>query len=222
MLLLAVDTSGRDGGFALCRDGQTLASQMVHVEKGFGPEIFVEIEKLLRVAAVSYSDIDVYAAAAGPGSFTGVRVGLTAVKALAEANDKLIVPVSNLEAMAWAGEGELRAPVLDARRGEVYAAVYDALLQPVEPETAGPWSEFLERLGSREAELISIEEGLFGEEGAAPPSHGDALRRRCVAPLVAAVAGLGRERFAQDRAVEPERVEANYVRRPDAERNWKG
>jgi tRNA threonylcarbamoyladenosine biosynthesis protein TsaB len=221
MLLLAVDTSGRDGGFELCRDGETLCSRLVHVEKGFGPEIFVEIEKLLREADVRYADIEAYAAAAGPGSFTGVRVGLTAVKALAETHGKRIVPVSNLEALAWAGQGELRAPVLDARRGEVYAALYDASLRPVEPETVGPWGEFLERLGSRHAELISLRDGLFEQGGAAALPAGDARARRSSGPLIGAVAALGRKRFGQGRAVEPERVEANYVRRPDAERNWK-
>ena len=101
-------------------------------------------------------DIDCYAAAAGPGSFTGIRIGLAVVKSLAEAHGKRVVPVSNLAALAWAGSGRYRAPILDARRGEVYAAVYDDQLRLVVDEivTLG-WEEFLRLVGDREVSFLS-------------------------------------------------------------------
>ena len=72
--------------------------------------------------------MDCFAAASGPGSFTGVRVGLAAVKGLAEAAGKRVVAVSNLRALAFFGSAPLRATVIDARRGEVYAALYNSRL----------------------------------------------------------------------------------------------
>ena len=81
--------------------------------------------------------MDAFASASGPGSFTGVRVGLTAVKGLAEATGRKVIAVSNLQALAWHGSRPLRAAVLDARRGEVYGGVYDAALQLVQEEVVG-------------------------------------------------------------------------------------
>ena len=90
---------------------------------GFGHVLFSEIENLLTRHHLKLSDLDGFASASGPGTFTGVRVGLAAVKGLAEALSRKIVAVSNLKAMAEFGTLELRAPWIDARRGEIYGAV---------------------------------------------------------------------------------------------------
>ncbi len=97
---------------------------------GFAHVLFGEIERLLARHGLGIEQVDAFASASGPGSFTGVRVGLTAVKGLAEATGRKVVAVSNLEALAWFGSRPLRAAVLDARRGEVYGGVYDAGLRP--------------------------------------------------------------------------------------------
>ena len=94
----------------------------------------VQLESLLRRHDWPLGSIDVFAAAAGPGSFTGVRVGLTAAKGLADAMGRGAVAVSNLQALAAFGVSDARGVVMDARRGEIYAAVYDANLQPLAPE----------------------------------------------------------------------------------------
>ena len=96
--------------------------------------VFQRIQQLLARHGVNVDQMDCFAAASGPGSFTGVRVGLTAVKGLAEATGKRVVAVSNLRALAFFGTAQLRAALLDARRGEVYGAVFNDRLEIVAPE----------------------------------------------------------------------------------------
>src|SRR6202034_1906825 len=92
--------------------------------------------------------MECFAAASGPGSFTGVRVGLAAAKGLAEATGKRVVAVSNLRALAAFGSAPLRATVIDARRGEVYAAVYNGELRIVMPEAVLKFEAWLPTLGN--------------------------------------------------------------------------
>ncbi len=156
------------------------------------------------------AEIDCFAAACGPGSFTGVRIGLSAVKGLAEATGKPAVGVSNLRAMSSFGNLPLRAVVLDARRGEVYAAVYNSDLQPVVPEAVLKFSAWLESLHEPAYEFIGSV-NLEGTRFAAMP-HLEAPRS-----LAAAVA------YCAERSqwLDPAALDANYVRRSDAELFWK-
>src|SRR5712692_10509918 len=128
MTVLTIDTTSEFGSLALARDAEMMEAVSLHSREGFGHLIFQEIVALLGRRGLKLPDIEGYAAASGPGSFTGVRVGLTAAKGLAEAHGKRVVPVSNLLALAYGGRGELRAVLVDARRGEIYGAVYDAQL----------------------------------------------------------------------------------------------
>ena len=126
--VLALDTTGETGSLALAIDDRILEQIELHSADGFAHVIFVEIERLLARHQLTVRDIDCFASASGPGSFTGVRVGLTAAKGLAEATGKKVIAISNLQALAWHGTRPLRAPVIDARRGEIYGAVYNAEL----------------------------------------------------------------------------------------------
>src|SRR5665213_3498099 len=132
--VLAMDTTGDVGSLALVGEGGLIQEVMLDSPDGFAHVLFDEIERLLERHALSVSQIDAFAAAAGPGSFTGVRVGLTAAKGLAEASARRVIAVSNLQALAWYGSRQLRAVVLDARRGEVYGGVYDDRLRLVQEE----------------------------------------------------------------------------------------
>src|SRR5579862_3031530 len=111
---------------ALLRGAVVLEETLLHSPEGFGQILFGRIAQLLERHGCRVTDIECFAATSGPGSFTGVRVGLACGKGLAEAAGKLVVAVSNLRAMATFGTAPLRAVVLDARRGEVYGAVYGA------------------------------------------------------------------------------------------------
>ncbi len=93
--------------------------------------------------------MECFAAASGPGSFTGVRVGLAAAKGLAEATGKRMVAVSNLRALAAFGTAPLRATVIDARRGEIYGAVYNSQLELVMPEVVTRFDDVARDVATR-------------------------------------------------------------------------
>jgi tRNA threonylcarbamoyladenosine biosynthesis protein TsaB len=161
---------------------------------------------LLRRNGVKLTAIDCFAAASGPGSFTGVRVGLACVKGLAEALGKPAAGVSNLRALASFSTAPLRAAVLDARRGQVYGAVYNADGEIVAPEMVAPLSDWLASLPSGDMEFVT--RGYPLEVAGA---------RVVIAPeaLAAAIGRLAGE------GSDPAALDANYVRRSDAELFWK-
>jgi tRNA threonylcarbamoyladenosine biosynthesis protein TsaB len=213
MLTLALDTANRRGGFALARDGVIVASRTVEAPDGFAGVVYSEIESLLADHGSVIADVDVWAPASGPGSFTGVRVGLTAAKALAEITGKPTVPIGNLEAIAFAGTGDLRAAVMDARRGQVFTAVYDASLTLVLEPAVETWQSFLIRLDGRRPQLIATEDSVFSDE--VPASLIEPGRAVVIDPLVDAIALLAEQRARRGEIVVPEQIEPVYVRRPD-------
>src|SRR5437588_9867768 len=130
MLLVATDTSGKDGSIALARgnaDGSCDVIEVVPLAGGtFSAQLVPQIAALLAKNGFHKEDIGAFAVASGPGSFTGLRVGLAAVKALAEVLHKPIAAVSRLEAVAVASGAQGRLMVaLDAGRGEVYVGGYE-------------------------------------------------------------------------------------------------
>jgi len=165
---------------------------------------------------VTIQQIDCFAAASGPGSFTGVRVGLTAVKGLAEATGKRVVAVSNLRALAFFGTSPLRATVLDARRGEVYGALYDDRLDAVAPETLMKFSAWLETLPSAGYEFVSNDFSPF-------QSHVDPAIPVVTAPraMARAIGSIAWIEIQRGQTQDPAQIDANYVRRSDAELFWK-
>jgi tRNA threonylcarbamoyladenosine biosynthesis protein TsaB len=137
-MILAIDVCNEVGSIALLDGTRLLAEQRLESPDGFGHILFGAIEELLAAHEVSLKAIDLFAVATGPGSFTGVRIGLTAAKGLAFASGKPLAGVTNLEALASLGSGSRRAPIFDARRGDVYAAVYDEALNVLVPPMVCP------------------------------------------------------------------------------------
>jgi tRNA threonylcarbamoyladenosine biosynthesis protein TsaB len=209
MLTLAVDTAAEIGSIALA-DGETILEIARLVSPaGFAQTLFGELEALLSRRHVRLGDIDLYAAASGPGSFTGVRVGLAAIKGLAEVAGKPAVGISNLAALAAFGSAELRAPIIDARRGEVFGAVFNRAGLEIMPASVMPFAAFLESVGSRPVEWITtgFDPGLPAT--VVPPE------------LAGMIARLAMRRCQSGERCDPAAIEANYVRRSDAEIFWK-
>lgn len=209
-LVLAVDTTAEFGSIALGTN-----EVLLHSPEGFSGILFQEIAKLLERAGVRLEDVDAFAAASGPGSFTGVRVGLAAVKGLADATGKKAFAISNLAAVARFGTGDVRVPVIDARRGEVYGAVYDASGSVILPEIVCPFAKLLDRL----PDVVE-----FVCQDFTPFQAAIAGSRFADAPLIAAplatapmIARMAAERLALGELGEPAPLDANYVRRSDAE-----
>jgi tRNA threonylcarbamoyladenosine biosynthesis protein TsaB len=200
-MILAIDTTSEFGSIALVEANQTIEEVELHAPEGFGHVLFGHIQQLLEKNGTTVHQMECFASASGPGSFTGVRVGLAAAKGLAEATGKRMVAVSNLRALASFGSAPLRAVVMDARRGEVYAAVYNNLLELVMPEVVIKLEDWLAKLPKHGCEMISTM---------------DAPR-----PLAAAIGHIAWDDFTLGRSSDPAEVDANYVRRSDAELLWK-
>jgi len=192
-VILSIDTTREHGSLWLGQDGRGEECPMF-APLGFSGMLFSEIEALLRRGGVRLEDLDCIAVAIGPGTFTGVRIGMTCAIGLAEALGKPICGVSNLEAMAEFGTGQLRAVTIDARRGDIYAAVYGPIGQLMVPERVITPDAFRASLPEGEVEWVDYD-----------------------GPLAAAVARVA----ARKPWGNPDSIEANYLRRSDGELNLK-
>jgi tRNA threonylcarbamoyladenosine biosynthesis protein TsaB len=231
MLVLAIDTSGKNGSIALARTtpGQSDVEivEVVPLTGGaFSAQLVPEIAALLKKHGYSKTDLQAFAVASGPGSFTGLRVGLAAIKALAEALQKPIVAVSLLEAVARSStmhgaERDRVFAVLDAGRGDVYVGDYE-----LEPQL----HMHSERLLSREeflAEATSAEPDFpeSKRKAVVTPDAGLAEMVRAAGvpielidyPNSAVIARLGWAHLQRGQTIRPEELEANYIRHSDAE-----
>ncbi|MDQ2898919.1 MAG: tRNA (adenosine(37)-N6)-threonylcarbamoyltransferase complex dimerization subunit type 1 TsaB, partial [Acidobacteriota bacterium] len=161
-----------------------------------------------------------YAAASGPGSFTGVRVGLACIKGLAEATGKPAIAVSNLAALAEFGRLDRRGAVIDARRGEVYAALYDAHGNATIAEAAIRFPDFLAGLTPGPIEFLATDFAPFRASLAGTPfAHarvGEVPRAQA-----AAIGKIAARQFESGLVADPAALDANYVRRADAEMRWR-
>ena len=126
MLILAFESSARAASAALLRDGKLISQYTQCSGLTHSRTLLPMGEDMLKNAELTLRDVDLIAVAHGPGSFTGVRIGVSMVKGLAWAGEKPCVGVSTLEAMAWHGlaAGGLVCPVMDARRSQVYNALF--------------------------------------------------------------------------------------------------
>lgn len=129
MLILAMESSAKAASVALTKDGALVAQSIQCSGLTHSRTLLPMAEDLLKNAGAAMKDVDLFAVAHGPGSFTGVRIGVAAIKGLAWASEKPVVGVSTLEAMAWhgvsIGEGGLVCCVMDARRNQVYNALFE-------------------------------------------------------------------------------------------------
>jgi len=230
MLILALDTSTQAGSLAVLRDTQILGEVSTWVEETYSSRMFRHLEFLLEELDLKLEEFDLFAVSAGPGSFTGLRVGLTAVKGWAEVYHRPIAPVSALEAVAAQSKSPepLLAPVLDARRGQVYAGMYERQGKGYarrDEEVVMTPAEFLEGLATRLAgarpKFVSPSPEVLA------PALADSVFRGCaverVSTVLAPLVGqLGYARAQRGEVVDALALDANYVRRSDAELLWKG
>jgi tRNA threonylcarbamoyladenosine biosynthesis protein TsaB len=240
MLILAIDTSTRTGSAALLRDTEVIAEVSGYEEAPYSSRLFRDVALLQDRAGFRIHEIDVFAVAAGPGSFTGLRVGLTAVKAWAEVHRKPIAAISGLEAIAaecpdggaanpYGAVPGFLAPFLDARRGQIFGAIYrriagdSAGLSLDSDESILSVDEFLQLVKGKPAGLVQLVSPT--------PEVLPADRLQEIIPgawivpvsgaLAPAIGRLGFERAKRGDLVDAIRLDANYVRRSDAESKWK-
>jgi tRNA threonylcarbamoyladenosine biosynthesis protein TsaB len=225
-LLLAADTSGKNGSLALAcaRPGQSEISvlEVVPLAGGaFSAQFVPQIARLLGKYKYSKSDLAAFVVASGPGSFTGLRVGLAAIKALAEVLQKPIAAISVLEAVARSGAARERVVVLlDAGRGDVYAGEYELDLQVgaqmlMRSERLLSWEELIADARLPEAKDRAI---VTPDAALAEKIRAAGIQVELIAyPNSGVLARLGWEHLQRGDTVLPDALEANYLRRSDAE-----
>ncbi len=220
-MILSLDTAGEFGSLALYAEGAVLEEIPLYAPDGFSGILFPQIEALLARHRASYPDIRCFAAVSGPGAFTGLRVGLAAAKGLAEATGAPVVALSRLRVLASFGTHPLRAPLLDARRGQIYGALYDGDGDLVTPETVEVFSTWLETLPAANVEFLAHD---FTPFAAALEATSFANSPVTLVPrsLAGALATLAAAELTLGRAQDPASIDANYVRRSDAEQMWTG
>jgi tRNA threonylcarbamoyladenosine biosynthesis protein TsaB len=221
MLLLALDTSGKNGSLALAqiavgaREASVIES--VPIAGGtFSAQLVPQISALLAKHEYTKSDLDGFVVVSGPGSFTGLRVGLAAIKALAEGLQKPIAAVSLLEAVAQAATSTGRIlAALDAGRSEIYVGDYDV--------SGHRYSQAIlhrERVLTRAEFLAEAERRKLVTPDATLAENLQAARIQCeqiAYPTSQLIATLGWQRIQGGQTTRPEDLEANYIRRSDAE-----
>lgn len=244
MLLLVTDTSGKDGFVGLVRTGESSDRSDVIEEVPlaggtFSAQLVPQISGLLEKHNFRKTDIGALIVVSGPGSFTGLRVGLAAIKALAEILHKPIVPVSLLEVLApsshmlAAGHDESNRPAtfpfavaLDAGRGEAFVGQYEIRLGSNEDASFKAIGESLLTLDNLEALLESgtaqwiatPDQTVFDALGKrVPDSLRSRVRRNLRRPRSEEVARLGWQKLKAGETISPEQLDANYIRRSDAE-----
>ncbi len=216
MLILAADTSGKNGSLALVRFGAGFSHtlELVSLEGGtFSAQLVPQISALLSKHNLAKRDIDAFAVASGPGSFTGLRVGLAAFKALAEILQKPIASVSVLEVVACAAEREGRVvAALDAGRSEIYCGEYEIRDSRATLISHELWT-VAEFVASTVGRIVATPDGKVAE--LAREKNFEVI---LVAPPRAdAIARLGVQKIQAGEIVSPEALDATYIRRTDAE-----
>ena len=157
MNILAIDTSTMISTVTIASDNEIIGDFNVNQQKTHSESLVPMIENLLDLLGMSIKEIDAFIIAKGPGSFTGLRIGMTIAKTLAQVHDKKLIPISTLLALAANSSSTfLKAPMLDARGNRVYAAVYDKDYKEIIKEDLYEIEEFIglvDNLG-KEVELI--------------------------------------------------------------------
>lgn len=213
MLVLGIDTSWKHGGIALVRDADELGCAPLQGGT-FSAQLVPQIAALLAEHRLRKEDLDGFAAVSGPGSFTGLRVGLAAVKALAEVLQKPIATVTVLEALAVIAVADGRVvTALDAGRNEVFVGEYqvqDGAARRLREEVQ-PQPDFAASVSSA-GRVITPDESIL-----------KLLRERSLSsqlvkhPTAADAARIGLRKILAGQTVSPDQLDANYIRRSDAE-----
>jgi len=225
MLIFAVDTCSMSSSAAIADEERVLAQFTVNHKKTHSEKIMPQIDSMLKASDIVLDDIDVMAAAVGPGSFTGVRIGVATIKGFALALNKPCVAVSSIEALAYSVKSfkGIVSPILDARRNQVYNAVFKSDAREIErltPDRAISLSELLDELSKTEENIIFVGDGVpvFKNE------IENVLKNRAyfapkplVYNLASSVAEVGIRKYEIGETVKPELLTPEYVRLSQAE-----
>jgi tRNA threonylcarbamoyladenosine biosynthesis protein TsaB len=226
MRVLALDTTTRAGSVAVVDDGRVLVERTGDASRTHAERLPAEVIDALSAVGLTLADVELFAVASGPGSFTGLRIGIATIQGFAFVSRKPVVPVSALRALAEVAArgrpaGTRVGAWMDAHRLEVFSALFEiaasdgdvAALREIEPPMAAPPSDTLERwtaLGPPSAvcgDGAEMYANLFGAATVVVPTP----------PLAGLIGRLASAEAGDGSTVTPAGVQPLYVRRPDAE-----
>ena len=232
VLILSIDTCDPHGSVALAENDRPLGMIPHSTHEAYSSWLLPAVNRLLQSGGITMKDVDLYAVAVGPGSFTGVRVGLTTAKAWAEVYGRPAAPVSRLEAVASQRTemAPLTGAFLDASREQIFGALYSDIggeLQLIEEERVADPEEFLKFAdqaadGRRVSWISSDPERMEGSERWRATREARGPVKRVGKYLAEAIGLIGYKKALKGQTVDGLGLDANYVRRPDAEVLWKG
>lgn len=226
MNILSLDTSTSLASVAVTVNGCVAAESLFSTDRTLSARLIPEIERLLAIAGLSVSSIDLFACAIGPGSFTGVRAGIATTQGLALATGKPCAGFSTLALLAlnFALASQPVCPLLDARKGEVYGALFDCALplpSPLIDDCVMPPERFLDLLCTRtDSPVIFAGEGAVRYRDAISARMGDKAR---LAPFphhaghAANGALLALEQYRAGQVLDPAQLLPVYLRASEAE-----
>lgn len=230
MKILGLDSSGLVASAAVVEDDILLAEYTTNYKKTHSQTLLPMLEEIRQMIELDMSDIDAIAIAAGPGSFTGLRIGAATAKGLGLALDKPLVEVSTLEGLAYnlCGCTQLICPLMDARRNQVYTGVYEFVkkdrryeLQVVENQCAVDITDVINKLNALNREVVFLGDGVpvykkvIEEQLKVPYSFAAANNNR---QRAASVAALGAVYCAAGKTVTAAEHQPEYLRKSQAER----
>lgn len=230
MKLIGIDSSGLVASVAIVEDGRLIAEYTINNKKTHSQTLLPMLDEIVKMAGIELQEVDAIAVAAGPGSFTGLRIGSATAKGLGLALKKPIVPVPTVDALAYNlyGVDALVCPIMDARRNQVYTGIYEyadgKTLTVLKDACAVPIEEIADALNAFDRKVIFVGDGVpvFAEqlktlmkvEYSFAPEH-LALQRG------GSVAALGLRRFQEGISETPAEHSPEYLRLSQAERERK-
>lgn len=222
MRILAIETSTVVGGVAILDGNRLVADGRLGIKASHSERLMKHIDFLLDSVGLTVFDIDYFAVSIGPGSFTGLRVGIATVKGLAFASNKLIAPISSLDALAMNAiyTRHCICPIIDARKGEVYTAIYqysDGLLKRLTPEIVISPSDLMKYIKEK---TIFLGDGLNLYGGLLKDGLGDnfeACLDLYMYPSATNVAFLSKSKIQQGELLTAKEINARYIRKSEAE-----
>lgn len=224
MLTLAIDTATKVCAVGLCRNGEILAEYKINIGMTHSEGLLPQLDQLFTRTSIAKTDIDLLAVSIGPGSFTGLRIGLATVEALAYSWDKPLVGVNTLQALAYniPIEGMVLSPLLDAQKGNFYQAIYEwregKILVHQEIKVVN-FENAMENLASLGMPALLLGEYSKIDDGQLPVWCKKAPKHLAL-PQAASVALLGEIQYEIQGADEILGLEPYYIRRSEAEELW--
>ena len=226
MKILALDSSGLVASVAVAEDDNLIAEYTVNYKKTHSQTLLPMLDEIAKMTELDLNTIDAIAVAAGPGSFTGLRIGSATAKGLGLALKKPLIPIPTVEGIAYNlyGTKALICPLMDARRNQVYTGIYEFSgenFKKVEDQMAVPIEEIIRKLNETGREVIFLGDGVsvykkvIEQQCSIPysfaPAHVNKQR-------AGALAALAQQYFREGKIEDPAEHKPDYLRLSQAER----